>query len=168
MIRLAAIPLAALAALGGCDAPDAPTAETGEARAEAPAAPQESFIEGDGTMTTHPNGLTVVAPEGYVAQQTENGFRMTNLLSRAARSVEITLEPTEGIAMPAGSERGGVPYVETPSPGAVGSGGQEYDLLAVREMGERSLVLRAHDQAEYGGPDFDFAWAVLDGASVAE
>ena len=165
-MRLACASILLLAALSACDAaePD----ETGARTATERDTSEMTLTEGNGTMTTHPNGLTVLPPKGYVAQQTENGFRMMDVLSRAARSIEITLEPSEGVELPAGSERDGVPFVETKAEGTVGSGGQEYDLLAIRDAGERSIVLRARDQAEYGGPDFGFAWAVLDGAKIAE
>ena len=120
-----------------------------------------------GPDMVHTNGLVAACPEGFEADVTEGGFVFAEAGSlRAPREIRLALVPHPvDLVSPRGrivaDER--VPFVVHGGEG--GSGGGEYELIAVRPMEAGYLVMTAFEQSETV-PSFDAAWATLEHATL--
>jgi hypothetical protein len=120
---------------------------------------------------SHPNGLRVGRPSGFLESQTAAGYELLESGDvRSPRTIEVelagappTLEVPEDRELP----DGGIARFSLREIGA-GSAGPEFELSAVKEAGERWIVVTAIAQSESGEPDFDPAWRVVDSARLAE
>ncbi|MEM6661338.1 MAG: Tsi3 family protein [Pseudomonadota bacterium] len=112
-------------------------------------------------------GVTVPLPEGYEAVEVPGAVRLTE--AGGARSqTSITVDWAD--AAPVGGDATaladtGFQHTVTRLE-AIGSGGQEWKLLAWKQSGSRWLIVDAQEQAEDGEPDFAVPIAVLKALTV--
>ena len=123
-----------------------------------------------GADVAHVNGLVAAPPEGWEVQATTSGFMFAEaggLRSPGAIRLDLVSEPPDRAGLRRrgwgiwGSER--IDYRVREEDG--GSGGTEYELIAVRALSGGHLVLTATDQSEME-PRFSAAWATLEHAVV--
>lgn len=116
---------------------------------------------------SHPAGLRVGLPTGFVERELPKGFILSeagDLRSPREIMLEFASSPAPGVVLDqvkqldsgVGEVRFGVSEL------GVGSAGTEYELVVVLNRGSGALTMKAFGQSELGIPDFATAWAVLE------
>lgn len=116
---------------------------------------------------SHPSGLSVQLPTGFVERELPAGFMFSEGGDlRTPREVKLELADTP----PSGPVLDQVKQLES-GIGEVrfgvhelgaGSAGTEYELVAILKREGGTLVMTAFEQTEHKVPDFATAWAVLE------
>lgn len=117
----------------------------------------------------HPNGLAVGVPQGFTAQQTDNGFVIEpegGSNSRVRRPVAVYVSLIRNAGAPqnlsfqtkslAGKE---IRYRIDKSEG--GSGGETYTLEAHEIVPNGQIEYSQATQSEYEEPEFALSWSVI-------
>ncbi len=117
----------------------------------------------------HPDGLTVGVPQGFAAQQTDNGFVIepeggSNSRVRRPVAVYVSLKKNAGAPQDlsfqtkslAGRE---IRYRIDKSEG--GSGGETYTLEAYEVVPNGQIEYSQATQSEYEEPDFALSWSII-------
>jgi hypothetical protein len=121
-----------------------------------------------GAPRAHPNGLVLTLPaeleRALIVEQTEAGFAVEVPGERRIRR-SATVALRDG-APPEGGRRAwsrpGVRYTVVEED--AGSGGTAYLFTGWRACGDRHLRYGSEELSELFEPDFDLAWALVDGA----
>lgn len=122
---------------------------------------------------SHPNGLVLELPAELSVVTIDDGFwiRPADFEDRRAYDrTRIRLVGRAGLPLgewPQRRELGDVAYrYRTESVGG-GSGGEEWELIAYAEAGDRFILCVHHTQVELAEPDFEPAWRMLAGVRLA-
>ncbi|MEM7056877.1 MAG: Tsi3 family protein [Pseudomonadota bacterium] len=115
-------------------------------------------------------GISVRAPEGFTAKSEPKAVIFTESGQiRTPLQVRIDLQP-DGALPDATEERritdGLARYKIEELDG--GSGGQVWQLNAIKETPKGALMMRASQQTELGPPDFAMAWEIFETAQISD
>ena len=115
----------------------------------------------------HHNGLVLARPAGFDATMSDTGFDLIETGDlRSPRSINVSLVDTDPLGDKA-QERSidGTSIRYRISEVGAGSGGVEYELVAVRQDQEAFVVVIAFEQTEHAKP-FTAAWSVFEHIQV--
>ncbi len=119
-----------------------------------------------GDEVRHTNGLIVKPPVNCAIRKIEaRGFEICTGRRSPPLIIMVGSKPDVKLSE---LKRRGEAYYKTSFAEGVGSGGDEYSIFAVRQAGDKWIVMRRQKQSEFGHPGFDMEWAVFLTARVAE
>ncbi len=117
----------------------------------------------------HPNGLIVGVPQGFTAQQTDNGYIIepegsSNSRVRRPIAVYISLTKTASALQDSSLQTKSVAgkeirYHVDKSEG--GSGGETYTLEAYEIVPNGQIEYSQATQSKYEEPDFALSWSII-------
>ena len=127
---------------------------------------EKSSVTFEQTLT-HPNGLVANVPAGFDATETTAGYLLSetaDVRSPRRLSLDFSLEVDATRSL---NQVRDIPGAEKPVNFAVtalgtGSGGTEYELIAVKSVTGGFVTVKAVEQSERGEPSFVTAWALLE------
>ena len=125
------------------------------------------------THLTHPNGLSISVAAGINHTETAHGFQLRPPLSGSMRGIsETNIQRTsrrpEGDWPEQRKVNGQTMYYRLEEFHG-GSGGEEYELTAWKQIGGSYVLLNVHRQQEgTGRPEFESDWEILAHARVAD
>ncbi len=134
--------------------------------ATAPALPASA----QGTGLTHPNGLSITAPEGFATDSTADGFILQEAgARRTPLRIEVELVPDPpGLQVTSSAHLAdGTPVYTHADTHEGGSGGPEHVMIWWKPVPDAWIVVRASQQSELGEPDFTRAWEIFRKARAA-
>ena len=127
---------------------------------------EKSSVTFEQTLT-HPNGLVANVPAGFDATETTAGYLLSETADvRSPRRISLYFTSELDAAQSLSQVRD-IPDAEKPVNFAVtalgaGSGGTEYELIAVKSVTGGFVTVKAVEQSERGEPSFVTAWALLE------
>ena len=121
----------------------------------------------------HPNGISLTLSQGWLADETSNGFRVSTHDSTQRRiPEEVAVSLLQGQPQPHGKwpntrsiDQRLLHYRVDTAQG--GSGGSTYIFTAWESTGSGHVIIQQHTQAEAPAkPNFELAWSVIENMQV--